>query len=437
VLLKSASVEAKARQSGFVKRKSKLTGSCFANLQVFSNGNLAETSLLEMCQEYEYSYGKPLSKQSLDERFNKCSVDFLKLLIQEVLSHHVSSDGFKDLLPDCKTIRIKDATSFQLSEDLQEVYPGSGGRTSKACLKTQFEYDLKSGKVLELSVGPYTTSDLTNSYQTIESINEQDLLIRDLGYIGLEFLERIIEKEAYFLNRIKSNVTVWTASKTNCFVPLDLAKIEKQMRKSHIKTKEFSVYLGNDKKVKCRLILECLPEDVKAEKLRKANRAAQKEGRELGKDTISRIGLNLFVTNLNEHDLPKEQVWSLYRLRWQIELVFKVWKSVASVDKIKKAKRERIECHLFGKLLWVMLGWNIFWKITNQIKDRSKAVSFNKMMKNLRKFCEYLKNRTLGKAKGVRLCIEVFVENVLRNCMLEKKKKNLSSIDIIIRLIAI
>jgi hypothetical protein len=124
-------------------------------------------------------------------------------------------------------------------------------------------------------------------------------------------------------------------------------------------------------------------------------------------------------------------------LRWQIELVFKVWKSVASVHKIKKAKRERIECHLYGKLLWVMLGWNIFWKITNQIKDRCKALSFNKMMKNLRKFCEYLKIRTRVKAKGVRLCIQAFVENVLRNCMLEKKKKNLSSIDIIIRLIAI
>lgn len=437
MLLKSVLVEAKARQSGFVKRGSKLTGLRFTNLLVFSNGNLAETSLSEMCQEYEYSYGQSLSKQSLDERFNESSVVFLKLLMQEVLSRHVPSDKFKDLLPCCKTIRIKDATSFQLPEDLQNIYHGSGGHTSKACLKIQFEYDLKSGKIIDLSIGPYTTTDLTNSYETIESVNRQDLLLRDLGYIGLDFLGKIQEKEAYFLNRIKSNINVWLRSKNDYFAELDLAKVEKQMRESNIKTREFSVCLGSDKKVNCRLIVECLPEEVKAEKLRKAKRAAQREGRELGKDTISRIGLNLFVTNLKEEDIPKEQVWSLYRLRWQIELVFKVWKSIASVHKIKKAKRERIECHLYGKLLWVLLGWNIYWKITDQIKDKNKAVSFNKMMKNLRNFCQHLKDRTMVKVEGAGFSVQTFVENVLKNCMLEKRKKNLSSTDIIIRLLAI
>ena len=437
VLLKSTLIEAKARQSGFVKRKSKLTGSRFTNLLVFSNGNLAQTSLLGMCQDFEYSQGGLLAKQSLDGRFNSCAVVFLKLLMEEVLSRHVPSDSFKNLLPVCNTIRIKDATSFQLPEDLQDVYPGSGGKTSKACMKIQFEYDLRSGKILELSVGPYTTSDLTNSYQTIESIHENDLIIRDLGYIGLDFLEKVENRSAFYLNRIKSNISVWTVDKTNCVVALDLAKIEKQMRESKINTREFLVCLGNDKKVKCRLIVECLPEEVKAEKLRKANRAAQREGRQLGKDTIARVGMNLFVTNMKEQDIPKELVWSLYRLRWQIELVFKVWKSIASVDKIKKAKRERIECHLYGKLLWVLLGWNIYWKITSHIHDRTKAVSFNKMMKNLRKFCDHLKTKALIKVDGVGFSIQRFVENVLKNCMIEKRKGKLSSIDVIIRILDI
>lgn len=437
MLLKSALIEVKARQSGFVKRKSKLTGSRFAHLLVFSNGNLAQTSLLGMCQDFEYGHKGILAKQSLDERFNSSAVVFLKLLMEEVLSRHVPSDGFKDLLPVCKTIRIKDATSFQLPEELQDIYPGSGGKTSKACIKIQFEYDLKSGKILELSVGPYTTSDLTNSYQTIESVHEKDLIIRDLGYIGLDFLEKIENRSAFYLNRIKSNISVWTVDKTDCVVVLDLTKIEKQMRESKINTREFLVCLGSDKKVKCRLIVECLPEEVKAEKLRKANRAAQREGRQLGKDTIARVGMNLFVTNMEEQDIPKELVWSLYRLRWQIELVFKVWKSIASVDKIKKAKRERIECHLYGKLLWVLLGWNIYWKITSHIHDRTKAVSFNKMMKNLRKFCDHLKVQALIKVKGVGFSIQRFVENVLKNCMVEKRKGKLSSIDVIIRILDI
>ena len=435
MLLKSALIEVKAHQSGFVKRKSKLTGSRFAHLLVFSNGNLAQTSLLEMCQDFEYSHKGLLAKQSLDERFNSSAVAFLKLLMEEVLSRHVPSDGFKNLLPNCEMIRIKDATSFQLPEELCDVYPGSGGTTSKACLKIQFEYDLKSGKILELSVGSYTTSDLNNSYETIEGVNKKDLLIRDLGYIGLDFLEKVEDRGAYYLNRIKSNISVWTTDKTGQIVVLDLAKIEKQMRELKIKTSEFLVCLGSDKKVKCRLIVECLPEEVKAEKLRKANRAAQREGRQLGKDTIARVGMNLFVTNMQKQDIPKELVWSLYRLRWQIELVFKVWKSIAYVDKIKKAKRERIECHLYGKLLWVLLGWNIFWKITNHLHDRTKAVSFNKMMKNLSKFCYHLKIGALIKAGGIESSIQRFVENVLKNCMIEKRKGKLSSIDVIVSIL--
>ncbi|NEW81740.1 MAG: hypothetical protein GZ094_05190 [Mariniphaga sp.] len=30
------------------------------------------------------------------------------------------------------------------------------------------------------------------------------------------------------------------------------------------------------------------------------------------------------MTNLKKQDIPKERVWNLYRLCWQIELVFKV-----------------------------------------------------------------------------------------------------------------
>ncbi len=437
MLLKSTLLEMKARESGFVQRKSKLTGSLFAHLMVFSNTNLAQTSLLEMCEDLDYSQGKLLAKQSLDARFNKNAVAFLKLLMEEVLSRHVPTDKYKDLLICCKTIRIKDATSFQVPKELHDIYPGSGGSTSKACLKIQFEYDLKSGKILELSIGAYTTSDLTNSKQTMGSVYEKDLLIRDLGYIGLDLLKMIENRGAFFLNRIKSNLNVFTKGDNNCVKLLDLAKIEKQMRKSNINTREYSVYLGNDKKVNCRLIIECLPEEVKAEKLRKAKRAAQREGRQLGEDTIARVGLNLFVTNLNCQDLPTDQVWGLYRLRWQIELVFKVWKSIACVDKIKRAKRERIECHLYGKLLWALLGWNIYWKITSSVMDKRKAISFNKMMKNLRKFCEHVKTQTSIKVEGAGFSIQRFVQNVLTNCMIEKKKGQSSSIDVIIRLLAI
>jgi hypothetical protein len=413
-----------------VQRKAKLDGEKFATMMIFAEGSLADTSLLALCEDFRYNNTENITKQSLHERFNERAVAFLKLLLENVLARQINSNNFKDLLPNQKAIKVKDSTSFQLPEHLKGIFPGSGGKTSGACVKIQFEYDLKSEKVTDLSIGGFTTTDMTNSHNTQNDVEAGDLLIRDLGYIDLKFLNMIQKKEAFFVNRIKSNVSLWIKNEKGLFEPLPLARIEKQMRKRKIATSQVEVYLGKEKNVQCRLIIECLPPQVSEQKLRKAKRAAQREGRTLGKDTLSRIGLNLFVTNLSDEDLPMKNVWPLYRLRWQIELVFKVFKSVAQIDKIKKVNPYRFECYLYGKLLWALLGWNVYWKLNFSASALGKTISINKMIKSFRRLCLHLKtgNRI---TREVANKIEIFVESVFKDCILERRKGKLSSIEII------
>ncbi len=45
----------------------------------------------------------------------------------------------------------------------------------------------------------------------------------------------------------------------------------------------------------------------------------------------------------------------LYSLRWQIEILFKTWKSFFEIDECKNIKRERLEYHLYGQLLGILL----------------------------------------------------------------------------------
>ncbi|WP_244151074.1 MULTISPECIES: transposase [Parageobacillus] len=42
-------------------------------------------------------------------------------------------------------------------------------------------------------------------------------------------------------------------------------------------------------------------------------------------------------------------------MRWQIELLFKAWKSVFDLDKVKEMKKERFECHLYGTLIAILV----------------------------------------------------------------------------------
>lgn len=429
-MLDSQFIDYLARESEFVQRKAKLDGERFATMMVFAQGSLADTSLVALCEDFQYTNSEKLTKQSLQERINDRAAIFLKMLLEAVIAQQINSNNFKELLPSLKNIKIKDSSSYQVPEHLRDLFPGSGGSTSEACVKIQFEYELRSGKIIDLSIGGFTTTDIVNSHNTLDDIQADDLLIRDLGYVDLSLLNIIQKKGAFFLNRIKSNVSVWIKNKTGVFEPLPLAKIEKQMRHQQIATKEFDVYLGKEKSVACRLIIECLPAEVREQKHRKAIKTAKKKGRTLGQDTIARIGLNLFVTNLCVEELPMKNVWPLYRLRWQIELVFKVFKTVAQIDKIKKVNRYRFVCYLYGKLLWVLLGWNVYWKLNQGARALGKTISFQKVMKNFKTLCLYLKTCD-GLNKDGLSKIYLFVESVFKNCLLERRKGKLSSVEII------
>jgi len=47
------------------------------------------------------------------------------------------------------------------------------------------------------------------------------------------------------------------------------------------------------------------------------------------------LGWSIFVTNVLEDKIKSEKISSLYRTRWQIELLFKLYKSYAKIEKLK------------------------------------------------------------------------------------------------------
>lgn len=65
--------------------------------------------------------------------------------------------------------------------------------------------------------------------------------------------------------------------------------------------------------------------------------------------------MNVYITNALPEDVATEHVHDLYSLRWQIELLFKTWKSFFEIDDCKEIKKERLECHLYGQLIGILL----------------------------------------------------------------------------------
>ncbi|MDC3418619.1 transposase [Aquibacillus salsiterrae] len=69
-----------------------------------------------------------------------------------------------------------------------------------------------------------------------------------------------------------------------------------------------------------------------------------------------RNAIQVLVTNVTQEHLEPQELYPLYSLRWQVELLFKTWKSLFEIDNVRAMKQERFECHLYGTLIRILLS---------------------------------------------------------------------------------
>jgi hypothetical protein len=82
--------------------------------------------------------------------------------------------------------------------------------------------------------------------------------------------------------------------------------------------------------------------------------------------------MNLYVTNTPWEIAPMEQIHNFYSLRWQIEIIFKTWKSLFQIHHWQHIKQERLECHVYGKLIAIFLCSSTMFKMRQLILQKKK-----------------------------------------------------------------
>ena len=83
-------------------------------------------------------------------------------------------------------------------------------------------------------------------------------------------------------------------------------------------------------------------------------------------------GINEYMTNTPTDIVPMGQVHDWYFLRWQIEILFKTWKSFFQIYHCKKIKPERLECHLYGQLIVILLSSSIMFQMRQLLLIKKK-----------------------------------------------------------------
>ena len=105
----------------------------------------------------------------------------------------------------------------------------------------------------------------------------------------------------------------------------------------------------------CRLIALPVSQEVADRRRQKAREKSRRQKTTPNKETLALMNWTIFVTNIPDEMLSMQQIAILYSIRWQIELVFKLWKSHCGLRRVAGFRRERVLVELYGKLIGAVL----------------------------------------------------------------------------------
>lgn len=418
--LSEQTVDRIARETKFMIRKGKVPACCFVDTLLFNENAQANISLPDLTTDLNQVYGIDVSKEAMHKKFTPEAVIFLKRLLAELLNSQLKKLVGSGLELHFPQIKIKDSTKFTLPQTYGDDYKGYGNFSKKnGLLSIQYEYDLVNSNCLSIDITKGLRNDQQDSKETVEAITKGDLHIRDLGYITPTYLSAVVSKEGFFLNRLPTNAGVFTTS----MKPFDWKKTDDSFRKKSLLAMEADVLIYEKDKLPCRLIIEKVSNEEYNRRLEKARISAKSRGLSISALYKLKMRYNTFITNVGCEILPVAEVRKMYYLRWQIELVFKTWKSFFRINKIKKVKKERLECQLLAKLLWILINWSLYKTSNKHVRkiDQEQGVSVLVFFKRCVKFAATFRLVLLKKLSISKWLQQIYLP-LIADCKCEKPK---------------
>jgi hypothetical protein len=184
-------------------------------------------------------------------------------------------------------------------------------------------------------------------------IGPGDLVVVDRGYCQASGIHFVAERNAWVTVRLNPQGIVLETEKGAPF-PL-LRKLAALQRPGQIASWNVRIPFAGHSPVEARLCVVRKSEAATALAVKKLKRRANKHGAKLWPETLVYAGYVMVLTTFPEAQYPATVVLEWYRFRWQIELVFKRFKSIAQLGHLPKQDEESAHAWLYGKLLVALL----------------------------------------------------------------------------------
>jgi hypothetical protein len=409
----TSTADAAGQASGFIQRQVKFTGATFTQTLVFGWLANPQATLEELCQTAALC-GVDITPQGLDQRFTAAAAACLKRVLQAAVERVVTADPVAiPVLQRFNGVYLDDSSTIVLPDELATVWSGCSSRTGhgRAALKLHVRWDWLQGQL----IGPFLSDgrqhDRTSVLQQC-ALPPGSLRLADLGYWSLAELATLDQSGVFWLTRPKVQTAIFTADGQQWDL-LDLLQAQK--------TDEFAlaVELGVKQRVPARLLARRVPATVAQARRRRIRATARRRGRQPTKRQLALADWLIYVTNVPTAQLSGDEVLVIARLRWQIELLFKLWKSHNCVDQSRSAQPWRRLCEIYAKLIGVVVQhWILLvgcWQYANR--------SLTKAAQTVQKHAWHLAS-VCGQVDRLSEALTAIQRCLAAGCRINKSKKD-------------
>lgn len=243
-----------------------------------------------------------------------------RLCVQTITPEgHMAVSRFKDIV-------IQDGSSFAVKKHLRDVFPGRFTTIEPAAVELHATYSGFSDEVIAVTIAP--DKEAERQFLPLASTLKDRLLLADRGYPGVEYFEAVDEEGGSFIVRLTRSHDPWVRV---AWVDGKRVQLPKPIR--------LSSFIAQN--LNRRMDLDVEYERDNGKRI-VAFRVVVLPGNE---KTMTRL-----CTNLPRTPFSLDLVSRLYRFRWQVELLFKEWKSYANLHKFDTANE-----HIAAGLIWASL----------------------------------------------------------------------------------
>ena len=362
------------RETGFVERSTaRLDGPTFVQTTVFGWMDTPEASYSQL-RHVAASLGVSVSSQAVEQRFGAESAHLLREVLQEAVAAVVTSEASApEVLSRFNGVYVQDGTIISLPAELRDQWRGCGGNTPEAgqsSLRVQVRLELAQGGMQ----GPWLQAGRAaeRSGEAYEAPLPPGCLYNvDAGYFSLSEMRAHGKAGCFWLTSATAS-TLLIDERGQCW---DLVSFLAAYRGDEI---DVEVCLGKRERLPVRLIARRVSAEQAERRRRSANRdkalklkgvrrpnekrraAGDKRKRhskrkKVGKARLQLLDWTILITNVPQARLSSDEVVVLARCRWQIELLWKLWKSLGKVDTWRSAKPSRILTEIYAKLVGCLI----------------------------------------------------------------------------------